>query len=99
LVTITGTSSDPGEGVPVSALTFSGSNWNIGQAMVLQGIDDNQIDLAGASAFTVSFSVTSSTAAYQNSDMADVTATNTDRKPSLIYLADFQLFILSCTLL
>ncbi len=76
-VSISLTSSDPGEGTTVSSLTFTSVNWDAPQIVTVTGVDDTLDD--GDQSYTIVLApATSGDAGYVGLDAADVSATNTD---------------------
>jgi hypothetical protein len=76
-VTVTLTSSDPGEGTPSpAALVFSPANWDSNQSVTVTGQDDPVAD--GDIAYTIQTGVLSSDSDYSSLDPADVDLTNLD---------------------
>ena len=59
-VTVTLTSSDPGEGTVSGPLTFTPSNWESTQSVTVTGVDDTEAD--GDQTYQITFSVSSSDA-------------------------------------
>jgi gliding motility-associated-like protein len=77
-VTIDLSSDDTTEGtIAISQLTFTPSDWNVAQTIVVTGVDDADVD--GDMAYTIVTSqATSTDANYNNMDVADVAVVNDD---------------------
>lgn len=77
-VTITVTSSDPGEGTPsVASLTFTPADWFLTKTVTVTGVNDDVAD--GNQPYTIQLgTATSADPAYNGFDPPDVGVTNTD---------------------
>jgi uncharacterized repeat protein (TIGR01451 family) len=77
LVTVTLTSSDPGEGtVSPAVLTFDAGNWQTPQTVTVTGVDDEVLD--GDVAYTVETAVSSDDPFFDGIPAADVAVMNQD---------------------
>ncbi len=76
-VTLTFTSSDPGEGtVTPQTMTFTAENFATGQPLTIRGVDDDLID--GNQTFQITTAITSTDPAYQSVSVPALSVTNTD---------------------
>ena len=84
-VTIGVSSSDTGEGtVSPSSLTFTSSNWNANQTVTVTGVNDSLDD--GNQSYTVVLAAASSSdSGYSGLNPNDVSVTNTDLAPTVLY--------------
>ncbi|MFA6915953.1 MAG: Calx-beta domain-containing protein, partial [Parachlamydiales bacterium] len=86
-VTVTFTSSDPGEGTPVlTTITFNSTNWNIPQTVLINGVDDTIVD--GNIAYSILSQITSNDANFNNTLFAPINFTNADNDVSTIGVSD-----------
>ena len=81
-------SNDTTEGVvSVSSLTFTPSNWNLAQQVIVTGVVDGVTD--GNTNYLINTApAVSSDTQYNGLDAADVTVTNTDNGPNTIVLTN-----------
>ena len=76
-VSINITSSDPTEATASPAiLTFTSSDWNNAQSVIVTGVDDSEVD--GDISYNISFSVQSTDALYNDRAIASLSAVNLD---------------------
>jgi len=76
-VTITLTNGNPGQGSLLqSTLTFTASNWNVAQTVMVTGLDDHIVN--GNQTYKITGTASSSDANYNGMSMTPVTVTNTE---------------------
>ncbi len=87
-VSISFSSSDLTEGtVSVASLTFTPSNWNVFQNVVVQGVDDSILD--GTANYSIITGATSSTDSnYSGLAVADFSVTNSDNDAASFTISD-----------
>jgi Concanavalin A-like lectin/glucanases superfamily/PA14 domain/FG-GAP-like repeat/RTX calcium-binding nonapeptide repeat (4 copies)/WD40-like Beta Propeller Repeat len=83
-VTVNLASSEPTEGTTdKTSLTFTPNNWNITQAVTINGVDDNKID--GDRPYSIITSTQSADSFYNNFNVSDVAVTNLDNDESALW--------------